>query len=139
VPWVVREFDAEAAKLIAEKYSLSPLQASLLARVGLRCEDVENYLNPVIASLKEPLSLPGIKEAVQALLDYFVSPSRRRVVVFGDYDCDGICASAILFKAFDAIAPGEISVFIPDRLSEGYGMSEKSVARMLSENPDVGL
>jgi single-stranded-DNA-specific exonuclease len=139
VPWVVREFDAEAAKLIAEKYSLSPLQASLLARVGLRCEDVENYLNPVIASLKEPLSLPGIKEAVQALIDYFASPSRRRVVVFGDYDCDGICASAILFKAFDAIAPGEISVFIPDRLSEGYGMSEKSVARMLSENPDVGL
>ena len=71
----------------------------------------------------------GIPAAVHA---------KGRIVVFGDYDCDGVCATAILVKALGALG-ADVSPFLPERLTEGYGMSEASVSRMLRENPEVRL
>ena len=64
-----------------------------------------------------------------------------KIVIFGDYDCDGVCASSILALAIGAISKSgeQPAVFLPERLKEGYGMTSASVARMLAENPDVKL
>lgn len=63
-----------------------------------------------------------------------------KVVVFGDYDCDGVCATAIMVHCLKAILPScHIAPFLPERLAEGYGMSEASVERMLKEHPEVNL
>jgi len=61
-----------------------------------------------------------------------------RIVVFGDYDCDGVCATAIVMKALRALGASAVP-FIPERLTEGYGMTAASIARLLSEVPDVKL
>jgi len=101
--------------------------------------DVDAFLNPSISGLEPPEGLPGIVQAADIALDAVAS--RRRIVVFGDYDCDGICATAILVKTLRAIAGDDSLVvpFLPERLTEGYGMSDASVARCLAENGDAGL
>lgn len=111
----------------------------LLRARGIVESDWERFLNPSLRDLVDPAELPGVAEASRTILDAVAA--RRRIVVFGDYDCDGVCATAILVKALRAVAsdPSTVSPFLPERLSEGYGMSDASVARMLAENPGVGL
>ena len=106
----------------------------LLEFRGIKPAEFGRFLNPSVCELAAPEKLPGAPEAARALYDAAVGG--RKIVVFGDYDCDGICATAILVKAL-AIVGAEVSSFLPDRLSEGYGMTEASVRRMLEENPGV--
>ena len=110
----------------------------LLAARGVSPEDRDAFLHPSLSGLAVPEDLPGITQAADAVLAAIAAG--RKIVVFGDYDCDGVCATAILVKTIRALG-GEDSVaaFIPDRLSEGYGMSDAAVARCLAANPDVRL
>jgi len=101
-------------------------------------EAVGRFFSPSLSDLECPEALPGTVEATDVILD-----CRGKTVVFGDYDCDGVCATAILVSCLRTLVGSErqdeIVPFLPERLSEGYGMSDASVARMLAENPDVRL
>lgn len=117
---------------------MSPIVEELLRKRGIG--DFEKFLNPSLADLVAPRELPGIVEASGVILDKLAAG--EKIVVFGDYDCDGVCATAILVKTLTALAggaEGRIEAFLPDRLSEGYGMSDGSIARMLKESPEVSL
>jgi len=96
---------------------------------------IEEFFSPSLRNLACPTELPGVSEAVEILL-----AASGKVVVFGDYDCDGVCATAIAITCLRALLPqAEVVPFLPERLTEGYGMSEASVARLLKEHPDVRL
>ena len=133
--WRERPFDAGTAEEL-ERTGLSRLMSRLLSSRGVTVENLECYLNPSLSDLAPAFELPGIDAAVEAALDAVKSGSR--IVVFGDYDCDGICASVIAVSALKAVG-ANVEVFIPHRLSEGYGMTSKSLKRMLEENPGVKL
>ena len=115
---------------------MSPIVTKILERRGITAAELENFLHPTLDKLAKPEELPGIVKAADIILDSILY--RRKIVVFGDYDCDGVCATAIVSRTLRALG-GEVSEFIPDRLTEGYGMSEASIARMLKSNPGVGL
>ena len=115
---------------------MSPIVTKILERRGITAADLEDFLNPTLDKLAAPEELPGIVKAADIVLDSILY--RRKIVVFGDYDCDGVCATAIVSRTLRALG-GNVSEFIPDRLTEGYGMSEASIARMLKGNPGVGL
>jgi len=126
--------DAALASLVEAGYE--PLVARLLANRGISAADVSGYMSPSLSALAKPDTLPGVSEAVDILLAHVKSGGD--IVVFGDYDCDGISASAILVTALSSIG-GRVSAFIPRRMGEGYGMTEASVSRMLAENPSARL
>lgn len=108
----------------------------LLRARGVKAEDFERFLSPSLADLANPTDLPGIAEAAEVVLDAL--NAGRKMVVFGDYDCDGVSATAILVRTLEALG-AKVAPFIPDRLSEGYGMSDASVARLLKDFPNVEL
>ena len=123
--WRAREADAE----IVETLSLSgvpPLLARLLANRGVcEAQAALAYLNPVLSGLSDPLLLKGMAEAVDRLC---LALSRgERVCVHGDYDVDGVTASALLVSFFRAVGIDCFS-YIPKRLTEGYGLSHQGVA-----------
>ena len=117
----------------------------LLRVRGIDDADLEKFLNPSLRDLADPAELPGIAAASDVILDALVA--QKRIVVFGDYDCDGVCATAILVKTLTTLAAAAPSSavpvpqpFLPERLSEGYGMTDASVERLLTKCcPDVGL
>lgn len=108
----------------------------ILEARGIEAADLDLFLNPSIGNLSKPTELPGIELAADLILRAFAD--HKRIVVFGDYDCDGVCATAIMVKALRSLG-ADVAPFLPDRLSEGYGMSDASVSRMLAENPNVEM
>ena len=133
--WRERAYDAVAAEELRGK-GLSRLTARLLSSRGVTADTLESYLRPKLADLASPESLQGISEAVEVVLSAVAAG--RKIVVFGDYDCDGICATAIAVTAIRALG-ADVRSFIPERLTEGYGMTMKSLERMLQEHPGAGL
>ena len=115
---------------------VSPIVTKILENRGITATELEDFLHPTLDKLAKPEELPGIDKAADLILDSILY--RRKIVVFGDYDCDGVCATAIVSRTLRALG-GDVTEFIPDRLTEGYGMSEASIARMLKGNPGVGL
>ena len=85
---------------------------------------MEEFLNPSLKNLASPEELPGVVQATGILLSAIAE--KKTIVVFGDYDCDGVCATAILVKVLSALmsneqdASGRVAPFIPERLTEGY-------------------
>ncbi|MBR2487896.1 MAG: DHH family phosphoesterase, partial [Kiritimatiellae bacterium] len=116
--------------------SAGEIVAKILRARGIDEAEFEDFLNPSIDGLARPEELPGVEAAADAVLAAMAAG--RKVVVFGDYDCDGVCATAILVKALGALG-ADVEPFLPNRLTEGYGMSDASVARLLAEHPGVGL
>lgn len=112
------------------------LLARLLALRGVSVESAAKYFAPSLADLANPCELPGIEAIAERILAAIAA--RKKIVVFGDYDCDGICATAILVMTLTALR-ADVTPFIPKRLTEGYGMTQASVTRLLAENPSVGL
>ena len=108
----------------------------LLAKRGLSGEALEAFLDPSLKRLAKASDIPGLRSAADVILPFV--RDHRAIVVFGDYDCDGVCASAILVMALSRLG-ANVKMFVPDRFTEGYGMTVASVGRMLAEHPDVAL
>ena len=136
-----QERAADSARVKALKAAGFPrLRARLLALRGIAPGDVEGFLHPQLKDMLPADSLPGVAEAADVILKALYAG--ERIVVFGDYDCDGVSATAILVRTLRELRPEDpdrIRWFLPRRLTEGYGMTERSVGRMLAEIPDVKL
>ncbi len=108
----------------------------LLEKRGISGKDVESFLDPSLKRLVFAAQIPGLAEAADVIMPFV--RNGRRIVIFGDYDCDGVCASVILAMTLRRIG-ANAETFVPDRFSEGYGLTAASVGRMLRDYPDVGL
>ncbi len=104
----------------------------LSARSDLAGEpELEAFLRPRLASLSDPFLLPDMRPAVERLLAAI--ERREKIVLFGDYDVDGITSLAILSEVLRAYG-AEVACFLPLRMDEGYGLSADGVERCLSEH-----
>ena len=126
-PWRERAADPSATQAL-EKKGLPRILARILASRG--------FLDPALSRLADATSLPGVSDAVNTIIEFVAS--RRKIVVFGDYDADGVCATAILVRTI-RILGGVADAFIPERFTEGYGMTDASLSRLFSEHPDMAL
>ena len=104
-----------------------PCIAELLKRKGFSCaDDVSAFLEPRLSSLSDPFLLPHMLAAVTRILEAI--DRGERIVLFGDYDVDGVTSLALLagmLRAYGA-AP---ELFLPLRMEEGYGLSPESIER----------
>ncbi len=104
-----------------------PCIANLLRRKGFGCaEDVHAFLQPRLRSLGDPFLLPQMRAAVDRILRGI--DARERVVLFGDYDVDGVTSLALLAEMLRAYGAAP-ELFLPLRMEEGYGLSRESVER----------
>jgi len=102
----------------------------LLARGTSDLEGAAAFLAPKISSLRDPFDISGIKEASQRVL--MAGQRKEKVVVFGDYDVDGVTGTAIASQALKAIGV-LTSYYIPHRYDEGYGLSLAAVKKLADE------
>lgn len=102
--------------------------ARLLAARGMKTEaEAQAFLHPSREQILSPLLLHDMEKARDMLLDAVLH--KWPVVVYGDYDCDGVCASAILLETLEKMG-ADAHPYIPDRHKEGYGLNLDAVARL---------
>lgn len=97
--------------------------------------DKEKYLNPSLLSLRDAKKFKNIDAAVEKI-NRAISENKR-ILVYGDYDSDGICASTILYLHLKKLG-ANVDVFIPNRFENGYGISVEAIEIILDEyQPDL--
>lgn len=123
---IAREDRAKTAEL-AKALEVPRLVAHLLSMRGVHTpEEGRRFLRPSTEALSDPFLLTDMKLAVERILK--ARDQEERVLIFGDYDVDGIAGTAILLRAFQAIGIKRCECGMPSRLHEGYGLSAEHVA-----------
>ncbi len=108
----------------------------VLAARGLAGADADSFLNPALSGLHDPSRMPGVDKAASRLLAAL--DAREPIVIYGDYDVDGITATAILYHVLGAIAPGaNVSTYVPHRLEEGYGLNTAAISALADDGARV--
>jgi len=106
--------------------------ARLLMRKGFAsAEEVETFLRPRLKVLSDPFLLPNMRSAVQRILGAL--DRHERVVLFGDYDVDGVTSLVLLAEILRAYGAAP-DLFLPLRMEEGYGLSRESMERCLAQH-----
>lgn len=105
---------------------MSPLVAQVLIRRGIDTPDkARQFLRPSLMQLHDPRKLPGATVAAERIARAITA--REKIVVFGDYDVDGVTATSILWHAITRLG-GVVETYIPHRLDEGYGLNTDAIA-----------
>jgi len=95
----------------------------------LAAADVSLFLEPTLKQLHDPSGIPDLDKAAARLLEALRAD--EPIVIYGDYDVDGITATAILFHTFRAIsATARVSTYVPHRIDEGYGLNESALREL---------
>lgn len=129
--WHTRPHDEAAATTLANELKVSPVTARLLAIRGLTNPDeASRFLNPTLDQLYDPFKLTDLDRAAERLLAAIAS--QERISIHGDYDVDGITSTVILRRALELLG-ANVGHFIPERLTDGYGLQPATVERLHAE------
>jgi single-stranded-DNA-specific exonuclease len=124
--------EADGGRILWSEICGSACIARLLMRKGFaNAEEVEAFLQPRLSSLSDPFLLPQMQLAVSRILAAL--DQHERVVLFGDYDVDGVTSLALLTEMLRAYGSTP-ELFLPLRMEEGYGLSRESVERCLEQH-----
>jgi single-stranded-DNA-specific exonuclease len=128
--WLIPPADHRAEPL-ARVLGTSPITAQLLINRGVVEEvDARTFMRPNLRDLVEPLALTGMAAAADRIAH--AVRSREPIVVYGDYDVDGITASSILWHALRAMG-ATVRTYIPHRIDEGYGINADAIRQLADE------
>lgn len=123
--WQFLPHDSEVIEALQSQLRLSPILAQLLAARGLQqFDDVKRFLDFKLTDLQEPEQLPGAVAAANLLWEAI--KAGRQIWVYGDYDADGMTATAILYQCIQQLG-GQVRYHVPNRLEDGYGLNQESL------------
>lgn len=118
----------------AEGHPHQPLVSRVLAARGIASSDAATFLDPRLTQLHDPSLIPHLDAAAERIL----TALRRAepIAIYGDYDVDGITATAILYHLFKALAPdAPITTYVPHRVDEGYGLNAQALRELAATHP----
>ena len=131
--WSLAAAQPAAANFLAQELKIGSLLAQCLLNRGLSDPElVQCFLEPRLKHLADPFLLPNMDIAVNRL---FCALERgERLVIFGDYDVDGVTATALLTEVLSALG-WKVEYYLPHRMDEGYGLSRAGVVNCLKKFP----
>lgn len=117
------------APLLNRRGEYSEVVLQLLYNRGFtEKNEIEQFLNPDYKKYAhDPFLFARMNEAVNLIIKHI--KKQNKIVVYGDYDADGVTSSAVLFETFSTLK-AKVDVYIPDRVSEGYGLNKKAIDKL---------
>ena len=128
--WNCKEIkEDEVLKLISSSGVPRAIAQILTAR-GITKESYHAFISPQLSGLSDPFQLPGIHDAAERI--WSAIANKEKILIFGDYDTDGVTSTAILIKTL-AENGAEVESFLPHRFEDGYGFSVDSLEKVISK------
>ena len=132
--WLIRAHDERAERELVASLGLRPLTARLLTARGLtEPAAVSSFIKKTDLRFYDPFLLTDMDKAVSRIEQAI--RTGERICIYGDYDVDGDTSTTVLYTYLTSRG-ARCTYFIPDRLSEGYGLSRAAIERLA---PDVDL
>jgi len=141
--WLVKDADGAAWRRLCEGLGVSPLTARALVCRGItEVEAAGIFLGRDLSHLTDPFEMKDMDRAVAAVEAALARGAHIRI--YGDYDVDGVCATALLVRALGGLARradgglgGKVDWYIPHRIDEGYGVNEEAVRLAQAEGVEL--
>ena len=126
--WVLAESEAGVADKLSDQAGLHPLIARLMVNRGITDPvTARSFLSSDLSGLSDPRIFTDMEKAVRRIRD--AVSAREKIVVYGDYDVDGVTGAAILFLALKDLG-ATVECYIPDRMTEGYGLNSGAIRKL---------
>lgn len=126
--WRIQPHDADRIFSLETSARISPIVAQLLVCRGVTSPaDVRRFLDAKLADLRDPEHLPGVDAAADRI--HRAIQAGRSVVVYGDYDADGMTGTAILYLCLRLLG-ARVDYYVPNRLEEGYGLHAEALQQL---------
>ncbi len=125
--WITAHIDKEIAAQVAENHGLDPFTALIVVSRGItEYEDIEEFFDSDF-SFSDPYLIVDMEKAVDRI--NLALQKGERICVFGDYDADGVTATALMYS-YLSNKGANVMYYIPDRVSEGYGMNCSAIDKL---------
>ena len=129
--WEYYGKDEEKVEQIQKQFGLSRLLSTILVNKGLENkQEIDVFLNPTRKDFHDPYLMPDMEIAVKRIMQAI--ENQEKVIIYGDYDVDGITSITVL-KKFLSDRGLEVDSYIPNRLDEGYGLNKAAIDKIVSE------
>lgn len=134
--WLIKSaHDRTTIDQFRSEIKTDPIIAELLLQRGIDTFDkARDFFNPSIDRLHSPFDMKNMDEAIEMLTASL--DGNKRVLLYGDYDVDGTTSVALMYNFLRPFA-GHLEYYIPDRYTEGYGLSEQGVKYIIDEKIDL--
>ncbi|HEV3418499.1 MAG TPA: DHH family phosphoesterase, partial [Pirellulales bacterium] len=133
--WRIRPHDPDRIAALQREANVSAVVAQLLiARSISDARQALEFLNPKLSGLRDPEQLPGVSGAADRLMQAI--RGERPIVVYGDYDADGITGTAVLFECLTLLG-AKVGYYVPHRIDEGYGLNDEALRTLAARGAAV--
>ena len=126
--WQLTSPDPEIVKALVADLNCHPVTATLLANRSLFSkQEAMAFFSPSLSNIRHPFEIKDMKKAVDRLI--YAIEKEERVLVFGDYDADGITSTVILVEFLNRIG-ASVVFYVPHRVNEGYGLKAHHISKV---------
>lgn len=133
--WIQPEIELDSVERIVRRYNLPEIIARLLCLRGVKEDRIAEFLSPSLKDhFPDPFSLAGMRECAGYLADAITA--QKSIALFGDFDVDGATSSAVLARFLRALGI-EAPIYIPGRLTEGYGPNEEALRHLKEQGAEI--
>ncbi len=130
--WRLQPHDSGRIISLSRGAGISPLLAQLLLNRGIDEPDrARAFLAAKLGSLHDPELIPGAADAAERIVRAI--REERKIVIYGDYDVDGVCGTSILWGCLRLAGAKKLEYYIPHRVEEGYGLNAEALRRLAGE------
>lgn len=134
--WKIKEApDQKLVLALADSLNISHALASILIQRNItNFFEAKSFFRPSLSSIHNPFLMDGMDQASIRVINAITN--NEKIYVYGDYDVDGTCSAALMFLFLKELG-ANVETYIPNRLTEGYGMSIQSIDYIKEQNTDL--
>ena len=133
--WVGREYDERTAMTLSQRLGVSELTGRVMASRNVNLDEAQTFLNPTLRDLlPDPFHFKDMEAGVTRIAEAIKND--ELIAIFGDYDVDGATSSAVFRRFLNGVG-AKSTIYIPDRLEEGYGPNKEAMETLKQQDVNV--
>jgi single-stranded-DNA-specific exonuclease len=133
--WRIANHDANDVATLERAAGIPRVVAQLLISRGITDPELaRQFVDPKLTGLRDPAELPGATRAAEII--YRAIQAKQRITIYGDYDADGMTATAILYRCLKLLH-AEVDFYIPHRVDEGYSLNSEALEKLAAQGTQL--